>query len=145
MENINLMKLLDAHNVTLLLDQALHADKAEAERIIQATENAWNAGEVFAPMSIMTCQQRTPENEAAEMDAMLTQVKGRLESLVLGKWAAAMGREQAVAVCNALASLMLGANIAVGGIKLTAYDVADAWSCAHPDEKKISPATSFEN
>lgn len=145
MENINLSKVLDDAGYGMLAGLALQANRKEADRILDTYERDWNEGGVFDPISQLYGKQRTAENEAAEMEAMIAQVKQQLEAVVLDHWAAGMSCEQALAVCNALFSLLPSSKIVVEEIEINAYDLQRHWNKTHPDERPIYPEPGFEN
>lgn len=111
-------------------------DDSAIDAILQKAAHAWDNGESFRavyPNAFFSNKRESDDLEewAAAVDFG---VRYPLERLARKRFASELTREQAVAVCSAIAP---NGKVFVHGIFIDADEIMKNWNATHPDEPEI--------
>lgn len=111
------------------------SDSAAAEAVLDETAKIWDSGESLSteyPNAFYP--EKRSDDSPKEWAAAVQYAVCKLEKLARQQFAAGLTREQAIAICTAIAPY---GKVTVAGVSHDMDSLKDAWNAAHPEAQQI--------
>lgn len=111
------------------------SDSAAAESVLEETAKIWDSGESLSteyPNAFFP--EKRKDDSSKEWAAAVQYAVCKLEKLARQQFAAGLTREQAIAICTAIAPY---GKVTIAGVSHDMDNIKDAWNAAHPEAQKI--------
>lgn len=131
----NLRAAVNEHNNDLI---PYINDSAASDAVLEETAKIWDSGESLSgkyPNAFFP--EKRKDDGPEEWAAAVQYAVYKLEKLARKQFAAGLTREQAIAICTAIAP---HGTVTVAGVSHNMYKIKDAWNAAHPEEQAIQYA-----
>lgn len=126
------------------LNHAMAVDTKYTYEVLDNAVDDWNRGYSFVPLSMILGTPRV-EGSEEELNAMVKQVCGKLEGMIMTAWVTGLSREEAATLVAVLPRFGVGGAANCGDIYMDARDISLRWNDTHPDQEGIYPEPAFEN